>query len=136
MKKENKEDKLIRSLINKAGKEMPSDDFTAKLMKKIEVSPAPVVYQPVISTRTWIIIGLAIASLFGYIGFSSSLEQSTPYFEDLNKINNFSEWIINIFNFGIQFDLSPAIFWSILGVFLLWTINYLLRDIIASKFSS
>lgn len=65
-KKSFERDDLTRKIIQKAGMEQPSFNFTENIMGKILVSHSPevFVYKPVISKNAWIISGVVIIGTF------------------------------------------------------------------------
>ena len=91
----NREDELMKRLLQEAGAETPSIDFKRKLMLKvearnIELSP----YKPLISKNGWIGISamflVAMAGLFflhADMTFISQLNFEFPHLFDLPEIN-------------------------------------------------
>lgn len=66
----NREDKLMKKLLNDAGTEQPSADFKSKIMAKIEAKKAPVkIYEPLISVSVWYVIAFVIASAVAVLYF-------------------------------------------------------------------
>lgn len=63
----NREERLMKKLLNDAGTEKPSADFKSRLMMKVEarntaISP----YTPLISKATWLVIGgIVFAAMLG-----------------------------------------------------------------------
>ena len=56
----NREDRLMKKLLNEAGTEKPSGDFKKKIMMRVEARNATITpYEPLISKSAWITIGIA-----------------------------------------------------------------------------
>lgn len=54
----NREDRLMKKLLNEAGTEKPSIDFKSRIMMKIEARNAEIKpYEPLISRPVWIVLG-------------------------------------------------------------------------------
>ena len=91
----NREEELMKRLLQEAGTDTPSIDFKRKLMLKVEarnteISP----YKPLISKNGWIgiasMFALAMAGLFfmhADITFISQLNFEFPHLFDLPQIN-------------------------------------------------
>jgi hypothetical protein len=74
-----KRDPLTRKILQKAGMEQPSYSFTSKIMEQIRLSRSPEVfiYQPVISRKTWVLLGfIAVTVLFLFMLMPAA---QTPY---------------------------------------------------------
>jgi uncharacterized membrane protein YdbT with pleckstrin-like domain len=89
----------LKKLISKNMLEQPSDQFTASVMGKLGIAPAPagIRYEPVISAKGWIFIAL-VTGLLIYLALSGSatesfssktimvqsvMQQGTSFFEQL-----------------------------------------------------
>ena len=64
-----KEQLFIKNLIKGVGREKPSQEFFSNVMTGIEAKPKRVlVYEPLISTTTWMVLGVAsVISIIGLI---------------------------------------------------------------------
>ncbi len=73
----NKKNDPLKKLISNSMLEQPSDQFTASVMGKLGIAPAPVVirYEPVISRNGWIFIA-ALAGILIYLALSGSATES------------------------------------------------------------
>lgn len=62
---------MLGNLINKASLDSPGEDFTSRVMKQVQAigSVDTAVYQPLLSTKMWFVIGFALATLIGTIFF-------------------------------------------------------------------
>lgn len=82
-----KRDNLTRKILEKAGMEQPSYSFTSRIMEQIRLSHSPEVfiYQPVISKKTWVLLGFSIVSVL--LVFMNMPESQTP------GANNFSQYL-------------------------------------------
>ena len=62
---------MLGNLINKASLDSPGEDFTSRVMEQVQAigSVDTPVYQPLLSTKMWLVIGFALATLFGTIFF-------------------------------------------------------------------
>jgi|GEM_PF-2455666 len=72
-----KKDDLTKKILDKAGMEQPSYSFTSRIMEQIRLSRSPEVfmYKPVISKRTWILLGFTVITalfLFSLLPASQS----------------------------------------------------------------
>jgi hypothetical protein len=80
-------DEQLKSILQKAGMEEPSADFTDRLMAKIQAAPIrPFVYQPVISRKGWLLSIIAFTTICFLITLSpaepgSAIPGFTPYMQ-------------------------------------------------------
>ena len=87
--KDEKLNSFVDQLMVNDSLEQSSKDFTDNLMSKIEAisKPMTIVYKPLISKTGWIIIGVAICSLIGYVLFNEPSSSSRlSEIVDLSKI--------------------------------------------------
>ena len=91
----NREDRLMKKLLNEAGTDKPSADFKSRIMMKVEARNATVQpYEPLISKSVWIVLGgVLLASMAGLyvmnsdISFSYQLNFELPQLPDIPKIS-------------------------------------------------
>ena len=113
----NKEDKLISGIMKEYEMSNPPEDFTAKVMDRIELeSITPVfVSKPLISRTGWIGIGISVLILILFILFGSNGESSSQSWLSEYLGKNFSLPQINFEKLRIiDFSKSPLT-WIILG---------------------
>ena len=105
-------DDLSRKVIGKSSVESPSFDFTQAVMSKVEALGRSRVttYVPLISKRIWLLIGVGVASIFGYIRFGS-YGTETRWFEAL-KLDRYADFITTDAFSG--FDVSKTMFYIVL----------------------
>lgn len=137
----NKLDKQFEGLIKEISIDSPSKDFTLKVMNRIQAEatvqhrPALQNYQPVISRKAWLIIGLAFCALLIYITVSGSdtATESTPGFwskllgsiETINSTGMTSIWQKGMNIFG---NIPPVALLIMTASMALWTLDtYLTR---------
>lgn len=136
----NKLDKQFEGMMKEVRLDSPSPDFMIKVMSRIQAEAAvqhrPVqTYQPVISRKAWIIIGLAFLALLIYITVSGSdaATESTPGFwstlvgsvEKINATGMTSVWQKGMDIFG---TISPVALLILTASMALWTLDtYLTR---------
>ncbi|MCB7481350.1 hypothetical protein [Christiangramia sediminis] len=91
----NREDELIKRLLNEAGPEKPSADFKNRVMKTVEARNAKIrPYEPLISKTGWLSIAAIIfismsglSFLYADVSFSNYLNFDFPYLMDMPKID-------------------------------------------------
>lgn len=92
-------DAFVKRMVNEAGLEEPSGNFTDIILSKIEAvqkTNKVFVYKPLISKKIWSILTAVILVFFGYVMYGNpEIETSFPYFMEMNK------WV--------AFDLSALI---------------------------
>lgn len=137
----NKLDKQFEGIMKEVRLDSPSPDFMIKVMSRIQAEAAvqhrPVLkaYQPVISRKAWIIIGLAFLALLIYITVSGSgtATESTPGLwsslvgsvEKLNATGMTSVWQKGMDIFG---SIPPVALLILTASMALWTLDtYLTR---------
>lgn len=136
----NKLDKQFEGMMKEVRLDSPSPDFMIKVMSRIQAEAAgqhrPVqAYQPVISRKAWIIIGLAFLALLIYITVSGSdaATESTPGFwstlvgsvEKINATGMTSVWQKGMDIFG---NIPPVALLILTASMALWTLDtYLTR---------
>jgi hypothetical protein len=92
--------KDIKHLVEEAGLEIPSANFLNNVMEQIELSAIEIspVYKPLISKKSWFVIGLVVTVLLCTIPFLNDNKESilsTIDFSFFNKIsfkNPFSDF--------------------------------------------
>ncbi|MBS7230347.1 hypothetical protein KHA90_04860 [Flavobacterium psychroterrae] len=75
MKENDKEiENLIEKIMSETTLESPSFDFTSKIMSQVFVAEKSKikVYKPLISTTTWIFIGISLIALTAYAFYSNN----------------------------------------------------------------
>ncbi len=79
-KQSNREERLIKKLLNEVGTEKPSADFKSKIMMAVERKTAPIPpYKPLIPQAVWFMItGVVIIAIAGlsYINSDLSIDLS------------------------------------------------------------
>src|SRR6185312_9990099 len=117
---ENKEDqnieKLVERMLMNSGIESPSPDFTHNVMSGIYAAQKSrkVIYKPIFSKRTWLIIFTGIIGIFIYSFFNSNPQ--APLFEinfswfRLNQLEKFLP------NFRISFLTAYVILLAAIAV--------------------
>jgi hypothetical protein len=112
-----KEDQLISEIMKDFSKSPPPEDFTAKVMERIELEQVTsvIVARPLISKAGWIVISILVIILMLIIFLSSEGEASSQSWISENLGWNFNPPQIDFekLNF-IDFSSSP-ITWIILG---------------------
>lgn len=94
----NKEDRLMKSLLNEAGTEKPSADFKSRIMMKVEARNTEIKpYKSLISKSVWWTIAAVFAitmigvfymnSDISFTGFTGYLDFEFPHLFDMPKIN-------------------------------------------------
>jgi len=134
----NKLDKQFEQMMKGIRIEAPSPDFTSKIMSRIQAEAAvqkrtaPLVYQPMIDRKTWILLIAAFLGLILYILFSgdNAAAASTTGFWSA-----FSDSIGQLKSTGIQnfwqkgvgvFSTIPMVAYLIVIASLaLWNLDYL-----------
>jgi len=126
-------DGTLRDIFNRTGKQLAPEDFTRRVMDKIETQPAlkGVTYQPIISSGGWIIISLIILSLIAYTLYLSGSESETGYFRDILK--NFDltwlrSWLGDLGSRLVQIQLSSKVILSLLAIIFVGFLEILLRQ--------
>jgi uncharacterized membrane protein YgcG len=132
----NKQDKQFEEMMKGINLSSPSVDFTHKVMSRIQaeaaVRPRRILqeYQPVISRKAWIIIGILLVALLVYIILSgtTAASESTPGFwsnllGSVQKMN--SGEVGSIWKKGITvFSSIPSVALLIVAASLsLWTLD-------------
>lgn len=136
----NKLDKQFEGMMKEIRLDSPSPDFMIKVMSRIQAEAAvqhrPLqTYQPVISRKAWIIIGLAFLALLIYITVSGSdaATESAPGFwstlvgsvEKINATGMTSVWQKGMDIFG---TIPPVALLILTASMALWTLDtYLTR---------
>ena len=136
----NKLDKQFEGMMKEIRLDSPSPDFMIKVMSRIQAEAAvqhrPLqAYQPVISRKAWIIIGLAFLALLIYITVSGSdtATESTPGIwstllgsvEKINSTGMTSVWQKGMNIFG---NIPPVALLILTASMALWTLDtYLTR---------
>lgn len=71
-------EQFVEKIMEKTSLDMPSSDFTANIMSKVlEIKTTEATaYQPLISKKVWIMIGLGVLTLLIYIVFGAKTESS------------------------------------------------------------
>ena len=90
----NREDELIKKLLNEAGTEAPSADFKKRIMMKVENRNTAIKpYQPLIPKFAWYVLGgILVASVTGLymmyadVSLSWSFDYQIPQFIDMPSI--------------------------------------------------
>lgn len=82
-KQSNREEELLRKLLNEAGNEKPSADFKSNIMTAVRQAAAPIPeYKPLIPQAVWIgIIGVVITSIAAlyYINSDFSIDPAANF---------------------------------------------------------
>ncbi|NJB69990.1 hypothetical protein GGR42_000452 [Saonia flava] len=78
-------DELTGKLLREMPLESPSKDFTTNILSKIEKLPqsSALVYKPLISKKSWFVIGLLVLGSMGYLFFGPTI-QETGWFSYIN----------------------------------------------------
>jgi len=127
-------EKITKGLIREISLDMPSDEFTNKIMNKVflEARQKPVSYQPVISKRSWQIIIVSMCIFVCFILFVT--ESNNKFFEEFPvtiDINPYLEAITTFINnlFG-NIQIPPSIFIGLIPIVALVIADKFLRKII------
>lgn len=85
----NREEKLLKSLLNEAGTEKPSADFRNRIMMKVALRNAEIrPYEPLISKSVWIgIVAGIIVFIAGVTYLNSDISVSGLNFEIPDLVN-------------------------------------------------
>ncbi|MBT8296504.1 MAG: hypothetical protein KJO51_08810 [Gramella sp.] len=91
----NREDRLMKKLLNEAGTETPSADFKSRIMRTVKHRNAEIKpYKPLISRSGWLCIAVistitftGLYSLYSDISFSSYLNFKFPDLIDIPKLD-------------------------------------------------
>lgn len=84
----NREEKLIKKLLNEAGTEQPSADFKSRIMQQIEAKQAQVkVYKPLIPMSVWYIVGVLMIVAMGALYYQYSGVDMDFFSFDLPKLS-------------------------------------------------
>jgi hypothetical protein len=72
-------DVFIKKMVKEAGLESPSQDFTNKVFHQIQgisVQSPVTLYQPLISKKTWGILGILFLGIIGYLQYGSTVKNT------------------------------------------------------------
>ena len=89
----NREEELIKKLLNEAGSEKPSANFKSRIMANIEAKKAPVkAYKPLIPRAAWYVVGIVLILAMGglyfqFTDFSIDLPGTSAMKFQIPKIN-------------------------------------------------
>jgi len=91
----NREDELIKKLLNEAGTEKPSADFKSRIMQKVEARNAEIKpYEPLISKTGWtsiVVISLlslsGLSFLYADISLFNNIKFGFPHLMSMPEIN-------------------------------------------------
>jgi len=122
---------LLKEWFNEMPPEQAPSDFTSKVMKRVmsEWTLNPIGYQPIISNKTWWMLGIMA---FIITGILFSLHSSLPNMADLPKEQqtlfglNLSH-ILELFSQGFVKlnNISPAVAVGALAIIALWFFDQL-----------
>ncbi len=125
--------KDVARLVKEAELDTPSSDFLHNVMKHIEIADAKktYTYRPLISKKTWFVIGLHILAIVFGLTFMSKPETSIFNPIDFSFLNS-----IKIENPFSRFVLSKATIYGFLflGILFFVQVNFL-KKIIDRRFS-
>jgi hypothetical protein len=126
-------DKMLGDLIRKSSLENPGNDFTSKIMAQVQERSqvTSIAYQPLISTKLWLVIGFALATLvvtvffidFSFIGnLFSGVSMKQPQILNLfsSTFNFITQWLSSV-------ELSSVTTMVLVSIGLLVIIERLLR---------
>jgi len=133
MKKEEVyKDPIITKLFAEGGEVKPPTQFASRILKniKIESNPRSLVYTPLISKKTWLILTFAGIAMFLTVFFTSKTQSTTDtdllgkFFQpDFTYLRHMMEKIMVSFEFGPVMQtslLAMAVFIIIQLVILEW----------------
>ncbi len=91
----NREDQLIKKLLNEAGTEAPSADFKKRIMMRVENRNAAIKpYQPLIPKFVWYVLGVVLVTsvtglymMYADVSLSWSFDYKIPRLIDMPVIN-------------------------------------------------
>ncbi len=93
-KQYNREEELVKKLLNEAGAEKPSADFKSRIMLAVEAKKPIKAYQPLIPIFIWYILGgIMISSVAGLyfiyadMSFTWNIDLQIPKFPDVPRID-------------------------------------------------
>ena len=122
----------LRDVFHNSGKQHPPEDFTSRVMDRIENQPSSIrfSYEPIISRRGWIVISILVLFLILYIFMlsgSPSLDgRLGPIFENLD-LHWLTSWIPNLGSEVFSIKWSGEVTFSILAILTLGILEILLR---------
>lgn len=91
----NKQDSLVKEWMNELPMESPSPDFTSRVMERITAKATVTQYQPLISKRVWILIGILFVGALLWLYFNPSSEmipaEATSFLEGFEWNNPLTE---------------------------------------------
>ncbi|HHL52834.1 MAG TPA: hypothetical protein ENJ39_05610 [Flammeovirgaceae bacterium] len=106
-----KEEELIEKILRSDSMETPSDNFTARVMQRVEQAASPSLYQPLIPARVWLLASVFLAVLLGiglYRGEPLTGQPDNPLIIDLvNKVIFYTDKLYQFFN--LQWVLFVAL---------------------------
>ena len=73
----------IRRLVKEVGNESPSMDFLQNVMQEVKTIPVhePITYQPLISKKAWVYIGIVVLSILAILLYFS---EGNSLFDNVN----------------------------------------------------
>lgn len=121
---DNKLDGFAKKLLSNLPDEVPSFDFTAQVMSRVEIldQASSITYKPLISKKIWILITLFVVGIFSYLIFGDvtmdGLLASSLQVESLPKINFHKLPMFRISNI-VLYGIIGFTFFSCIQVFVL-----------------
>lgn len=76
------EDRFFREFLSESGSERVTDDFSDSVMRRIRAE-RPVIVQPLVSTRGWLVIACGIMALTGLAVFGGGTPSGAGWYGDL-----------------------------------------------------
>jgi len=130
-------DDYTKNLLQKAGLETPSADFTARLMEKIQAAPASHVnYTPVISIKGWLLTAVIFTVICLVVIFTpttpgSSLPGIANYVEGFRFI--FSGYSTGFLDKIYSLSSLSVLAWVVASGWLLYGADKLIRKFMVAK---
>lgn len=121
---ESTKEKALHSLLQKHGTEIPSEDFTYKVMQQVNKHAELRAYQPVITKKAWVFILLVLLATISYTLVKSDTpkNQSSILYSYLSSFEK-------IFTFEVPTILTSPIFaLSLFALSSLLSIDYFLKN--------
>jgi len=125
---ESTQEKALQSLLQKHGTEIPSEDFTSKVMLQVHKHAEITSYRPVISKKAWLFIMLVLLTTVSFV-----LVKSDTSNDESGIIYSYLSSFEKLFTFEVPAMLSsPILALSLFALSSLLTIDYYLKNKIFS----
>jgi hypothetical protein len=129
---ENKFDQQISDLLADQLHEPAPDFFTEKVMHRVQQQKVTLSYEPVISRRAWVWIGIFILLLIGYSATepvtAGNFGFTLPSFSAPLFVENLNRWISSFTLDSLQIIHASGLLLPLLGLFLVLSLHFILLN--------